>query len=92
MTTVSDNCWMVLISRSAQAATASTNATFVIKAGGGTDPSDHAVYDTNSAQTPAGSKSMNLTFTSSASVCATAMMSFAPSAAPASKGNFLAFM
>lgn len=88
LTTIADNCWIVW-------ATFNGNTTGgAVSAGANTavrqnDGNGGAISDTNSAQTPAGSKTMNLTKTGNDFWCSV-MASFAPNvAATVNSGMFL---
>lgn len=80
ITTVDDNSWIVWAFLVATAVTASTNTTVrqqeLVAYGVG-------IADTNSAQTPAGSKSMTLTYTAGNFVVGGIQMAWSPAAATA---------
>lgn len=84
-TTVADNCWLVGIEMGGSPV-AGTNTIIRQNAG-----ADMAVIDSNSAQTPAGSKSMQVTDVSSGAK-QMIVASIAPYVAPVANGNFLMFM
>lgn len=85
LTTIADNCWLVGMYRNEFGNfTAGSNTTIR------NSTSSQVMADSNSAQTPAGSKSMTLTFGGSVSVSGI-MASFAPSIASVLGKNTFAF-
>ncbi len=87
LTTVADNCWTVLQGLSVNGAlSAGTGSTLR-----NNNVSNSAIFDSNGAQTPAGSKSMAFTTTINENKVGQ-MISFAPVASATTNGNFLAFM
>lgn len=87
LTTVADNCWLYAYHRSdtTNPGAAGTNTTV---RNGATSAS--TVCDTNSAQTPAGSKSMTLTYSGGSGWAN--IVSFAPVSAATANSGFLMFM
>ncbi len=74
VTTVADNCWTILVGyANGGALTASTGSTFRVQGATFTNPT---MFDSNTALTPAGSKSMAVTATGSGT--AVCMASFSP--------------
>lgn len=86
-TTVADNTWLVAISRQNGGTTVAGTNTFLRKANS-TSP-DVVLVDSNSAQTPAGSHSLQTTF-GSAKTFYHALASFAPAPPAPTSGFFLA--
>jgi hypothetical protein len=86
VTTIADNCWLVgsFIKDTSGNFTAGANTTIR------NTTSQFVAVDSNSAQTPAGSKSM--TCTGSSGVYSALMASFAPFVPQSTAGNFFEFM
>ena len=85
ITTVADNCWVVLQSSTWQVTTqAAGSNTHLRQAGSASvEPNSIGLYDTNAAQTPAGSKTLNITYTGATpGSVSISMASFAPAALP----------
>lgn len=74
VTTVADNSWLILSAKHTGAASAGTNTTLRIDQSGNGQAS---IYDSNAAQTPAGSKSLQTT-TGASQTYAHVMASFSP--------------
>jgi len=85
ITTLADNCWTIMGSRSNIGASAGTGSTFR-NSRSGADGNDHGIYDSNGAITPAGNYSMGLTFSGTAAPIGTVMVSIAP-VAPSGPAN-----
>lgn len=89
LTTVLDNCWLVMTGDNAGGGyTEGANTTRRYPVAGGNSKFG---FDTNSAQTPAGSKSMSLSSAGSQGWTLVGA-SFAPVQAATTNANFLAFM
>lgn len=83
VTTVADNCWLVMATKQTGSASAGTNTILRVDQSGNEQAS---VYDSNAAQTPAGSKSLQTT-TSASQTYAHVMASFAPATTNANMLN-----
>lgn len=88
ITTVADNCWIVMQSSTWQVTTqsAGTNTTLRQAGSASVEPNSIGLYDTNAAQTPAGSKTLNISYTGSTpGSVSISMASFAPASTSAVK-------
>src|SRR3990167_1478814 len=86
VTTVADNCWATAFFSAACGGTFSDGTNYTERSGSA--GADRGFGDTNSAQTPAGSKALTAT-NSSADDYGAVVVSFAPAAVVATTNNFL---
>ncbi len=88
LTTVADNDWLVAFCTNNSGGSFATSATNLTRR---TNFNFSAIFDTNAAQTPAGSKSVTVNMNSGSAKIGTCLSAIKPYVAPAVNGNFFMF-